>query len=219
LAYTYGWRKMKKSSEQIKIRDGFEGSKQIDLPRWLIAKSILQHPLMQNIYLSKIGFYPHARYHNRVWKNGCPDNILIYCVKGEGWFKTNQIKQAVSKNQFILLSAGMEQISYGADENDPWTIYWVHFTGSNLEEFNQVYAGFLNKAMDVMIENYRIQLWNEIFNWLSGGFSFENLYKSNFCTYQLVSTFLSTHVPEETSEENQMVKDVIRYMQANIEKS
>ncbi|MBC8985020.1 AraC family ligand binding domain-containing protein [Pedobacter sp. N36a] len=57
---------------------------------------------------------------------------MIYCIRGKGWFKHNGKHFDVSPNEFIIVHGTKEPMSYGADEQDPWTIYWVHFSGKNM---------------------------------------------------------------------------------------
>ncbi len=205
-------------NKKIQIRDGFAGSKQIDVPVRVIENNISNHPLISNLYIKNIGFYPNARFHHRYWKNGCPENILIYCVNGKGWFKTKKQTHTVAKNECILITTGKEGISYGADENDPWTIYWVHFTGTAIADFNQTYQDRTNQPVNIVFDNLRINMWKEMYNWLSAGYSLENLCKSNFCLPHFISTFLYSQFMEDKDSDNQLIRDIIKFMQTDIDK-
>lgn len=65
---------------------------------------------------------------------GCSDNILFYCLGGKGYYDTHSGSFELTKNQFAILPAHHFH-RYQADINDPWTIYWVHFAGNNLDSY------------------------------------------------------------------------------------
>jgi AraC-like DNA-binding protein len=207
---------MSKSTNNVKIKDGFSGSKQIDIPLKIIENCIKIHPLICNLFIKNIGFYPNAKFHYRFWGNGCPENILIYCVNGKGWFKSKKKVSTISKNEFILIESGKEPISYGSDEKDPWTIYWIHFTGAAISDFNQTYADKVNVVSSILFDNLRISLWTEMFDWLSSGYSLENLCKSNFCLPHFISSLLYAQMVTKKGNENKLIKDIIQYMQMNL---
>jgi quercetin dioxygenase-like cupin family protein len=53
--------------------------------------------------------------------------VLIYCVKGQGWYSVKNKKFTVKQNQYFILPKGISH-EYGAELKNPWSIYWVHFT-------------------------------------------------------------------------------------------
>ena len=117
----------------IKRRDGFDGEKMINLPESVWKKVIRDNVVLDQLYITHIGYFPNATYHYREWKKGCPDNILIYCLRGKGWYELGKKRFEVGVNEFIIIPATTDYLRYGADENDPWTIYWIHFSGRDME--------------------------------------------------------------------------------------
>ncbi|MDF1573068.1 MAG: AraC family transcriptional regulator [Bacteroidales bacterium] len=57
-------------------------------------------------------------------------NILIYCTNGSGWVSVDGKRETMTKDAFCFIPAGMPH-TYAADRDDPWTIYWVHFSGEH----------------------------------------------------------------------------------------
>src|SRR3954469_14338098 len=121
---------------QNKRRDGFEGEKLISLPETVCTNLLKNYPAISQIYITHIGYFPKATFHQRRRRNGCRDNILIYCMRGRGWYVIGSRRYEVEPNQFVIIPATSEYLRYGADENDPWTIYWVHFSGTDMNSFN-----------------------------------------------------------------------------------
>ena len=69
--------------------------------------------------------------------------------------------------------------SYAADENDPWTIFWIHFKGT---VSNQIVSSIEKKTgLKGFILNTEksIELFNEIYTQLERGYSSDNLMLAN----------------------------------------
>lgn len=111
-----------------KIREGFKGQRTIIIPSFIIEK-IKQNPLGKMLYITDIGFYPTASYHYRErTAEEATENVLIYCVRGKGWYSLGKKRYHVTQNQFFILPEH-EAHTYGSLEDDPWSIYWLHFKG------------------------------------------------------------------------------------------
>ena len=74
---------MADSGDQYK-KEGFEGQRAIIIPRKILKEQCLDHPLIQNLFITDIGFYPKARGHFRERPHGCDQHILIYVASGCG---------------------------------------------------------------------------------------------------------------------------------------
>ena len=96
------------------------------------------HPLSSDTYPLAMGFYPKAHRH-RMLRQTHESFLLIYCTAGKAKLTVNNELFSVASGDTILLVPGMAH-SYQADTEDPWTIYWVHFTGDKAE----AYTRFLN---------------------------------------------------------------------------
>jgi AraC family transcriptional regulator of arabinose operon len=111
------------------MKEGFQGQRAYSLPVTLLHEAT-NHPLCQGLYVTDIGFYPVARAHKRTRRAGSAQYLLLYCVQGAGWYQLNHAeKQPLRANQWVILPAHVPH-KYGADEAIPWTIYWVHFAGT-----------------------------------------------------------------------------------------
>src|SRR5579859_5999070 len=175
----------------LKRRDGFEGEKIISLPDSVWKNAITSYPALSHLYVTHIGYFPKAAFHYRERKNGCTDNILIYCLRGKGWYVINKRRFVVSAGEFILLPATKDAMRYGADDDDPWTIYWVHFSGRDLDTFNSCFGiGQYDGPRPITYNEKGIQIWETIYQNLEMGYSRENLSNANLFLYSLVATFL-----------------------------
>ena len=122
--------------QAIHKAEGFEAQKIIVLPTTFL-EDVSYHPLIKPLYVTDIGFYPHAQYHYLERPAGCDTHIFIYCIEGEGWvILENNKKLPIRKNTILVIPAQMPHI-YGATEADPWSIYWFHLKGEAVERFIQ----------------------------------------------------------------------------------
>ncbi len=203
--------------KKIKQRDGFQGEKLISLPESVWKKAIQTNPVLANLYLTHIGYFPKASYHFRERKNGCSDNILIYCMHGRGWYSINDIRFEVGMNEYFIIPANKELIRYGADEKDPWTIYWIHFSGCDIHTFNQSFnIGLLDGPQPLFLNNKGLELWETMYTSLEMGFGIENLNRTNLCLYHFISTFLypDTLLNEKKQDEKDLISKTITFMRS-----
>ena len=84
-----------------KKTDGFSNEKLLILPMDIVNESSC-NSLVKNLYITDIGFYPHAQYHYRERKEGSEHNILIYCVKGEGFVEIDGERHKILKNTIFM---------------------------------------------------------------------------------------------------------------------
>lgn len=203
----------------IKRREGFEGEKYISIPEVVWKKTIKENPVMSQLYLTYMGYFPCAAYHYRERNNGCKDNILIYCIKGRGWFILGGKRFDVGPNEFIIVPSTKEPMSYGADDHDPWTIYWVHFSGKDMDTFNKSFNISLHDgAREILFNDKGLQIWESMYKILQMGYSVENLTNTNLCLYHFLSTFLypEKHTDIKVQDEKNMIKDSLLYMQDHL---
>jgi AraC family transcriptional regulator, arabinose operon regulatory protein len=209
--------------EYMKRKDGFSGQRAIILPH-SVATMMGQDPMISTLYLTDIGYYPAAEGHFRSRPEGISQHILIYCVKGEGWFEMHGIRRSVVENQYFILPAGVPHV-YGASLVNPWTIYWIHFKGS----LSAMYAdpkGHYPKAIlpgnTSRIEE-RNNLFEQIYHTLEMGYSMQHLQFATITLHYYLATFTYLYLYRQSTPSHQeMEKDVvdlaIHYMKENIEK-
>lgn len=208
-------------NKQKKIRDGFQGEKLISIPTSVLTKA-LPGMIPNQPYVTHIGYFPNALYHYRLRKYGCEDNILFYCLKGKGYYQLDHKKYELKANQFVIIPATKKLISYWADPDDPWTIYWIHFTGTDLDLFNRTLG--LGKILDPVYIPHNeegLRIWNKMYDSLAMGYSIENLINANLCLNHLIATFIfpQKHSPSfANSQEKTLINQTIHYMKSNLDK-
>ncbi len=205
----------------IKRKDGFSGERALVLPQ-SIVQEMENDPFSSILHITDIGYYPKAWHHFRERKEPISQFVFIYCMEGAGWYKIGEHEYAVTANQYFILPAGVGH-SYGADENDPWTIYWIHFKGKLASHFGKLSTRpiEIKPGINSRISN-RIDLFEEIFRTLEMGYSHENLLYACSIFYHYLGTlrYLQQYrdVARNEEQKNDIVTAAIHFMRENIEK-
>jgi len=202
---------------KTKMRDGFEGQRQISLPGTIFKNSGLINGILNQIFITHIGYFPKATHHFRERRKGCTDNIFIYCLSGKGWYIVDKKKYEVGPNQFFQIPATKQYLKYGADDEQPWTIFWVHYSGNDMDTFNkQINISIYDEPKNIPYNEKGLGIWEEIYKSLEMGYSKDNLNNANMCLYHFLSTFLypDRHFP--VSEDKDMVRETIVFMRDSI---
>ena len=100
-----------------------------------LLNALQRNALTRGLYLRAVGYYPNARGH-RVNQDHHTDDLLLYCVGGEGSLRVHGCDYPVTKGDLLLPPKGAPH-SYGASAHRPWTVYWMHFSGLDVDAFWQ----------------------------------------------------------------------------------
>jgi AraC family transcriptional regulator of arabinose operon len=110
-----------------RVEEGFSGQRLVIVPLdQRVAGASL--PVVRDLQVTHIGHFNTARNHFVERQRGCPDHILIYCMAGAGHCRLHDETWDVVAGNLIYLPADVAH-SYFADAADPWSIFWIHFTG------------------------------------------------------------------------------------------
>lgn len=94
----------------------------------------VEHPLIRDLYLTDVGYYPRAEGHFRERKEGIEEYILLYCTEGRGTVLVDGKKYLLGPNQAFCIPH-LKRHCYYASQEEPWSILWVHFKGEKTECF------------------------------------------------------------------------------------
>lgn len=200
-------------------QEGFAGQVSIVLPE-SIRKELGKNPLTSSLYLTDIGYYPNAKRHYKERSNGANEAILIYVIDGNGVISVGGVEAPISANQFIIIPKGTPHF-YMADEKSPWSIYWLHFKGKNSSVFAESHAQPETIApSSVSRIDDRKQLFHEIIDVLTLGYSPDNLEYANLCLGYLLASFhyINQFRIINYATEKDIVQKATIYMKQNLEK-
>lgn len=173
-----------------------------------------QHPLIRRAYLTDVGFYPHASGHYKERPDGTDACILLYCLDGKGYVRTDGHLYTLTASEAFCIPRGMPHCYY-ADEHDPWSILWVHFKGEDIVRYpiDRMKIVRLNSpASDRRMQSY----FEILFRVLEKNYTLGNfIYISQMLSLILSEIYFRERTDENTSQ-NRHVTAVIRYMYAHI---
>lgn len=203
----------------MKKKEGFTGQRTVIIPQFILNE-IRNDELGSQLYLSDIGFYPSATSHQRSRNDGCKQNIFIYCTQGEGWLTIADKITPIKANQYFIIPEGTPH-AYGSNNNNPWSIYWLHYSGHLATHFDDFSGKVKIKDTPIVaMTKDRIQLFEEIIQNLEMGYSQENLYYANICLWHFLASFKypSQFGQIRTKPEKDQIEASIIYMRENLSK-
>lgn len=158
----------------IRKKEGFEGEHAIIIPP-KILEQYKNASLTKEFYITDIGYYPKARYHYRDRPEGADEHILIHCVEGRGTAMVNDYECHIGPNEFLIIPAHAKHV-YRTDPAYPWTIYWLHFKGSQSSAISKrLYEKMLAQKNKVIPHDRHFSLFDKIYSTLQQGYSRENM--------------------------------------------
>lgn len=204
------------TNEYIKKSDGFTNEQLIVVPTESF-KSYAQHPLVREMFLTDVGYFPSAKHHYRDRKEGIEEYILIYCTEGQGIIKAKEEIYKINKNQVFCIPRNTQHQYYSSEEN-PWSILWVHFGGEKTKYFP------LNSCKIIELTSSHatsrlIFLFNIIFRVLNQNYTLGNFIYLSQVLSLMLSEIYFREKGDETSIQNKHLTFIIRYMYKNIDKN
>ena len=149
-----------------RIREGFPGQRLVVLPPQIVSHA-LRLPVCELLFPSHIGGFNQAKYHFVERRHGTAQHILIICLAGLGTCRVGANTWRLEKGHGIVLPPETYH-RYQADQEQPWTILWVHFIGSAASAFASAlgvtlteprfWIGDLALVIDAFEETYRYVL-------------------------------------------------------------
>lgn len=197
--------------ERLMKQEGFKGERMFVLPAEVL-REYLGHPLAGRLYLTDVGFFPHAKNHARVRKTGVEEYILLYCVEGRGSVEVEGREYRLEENQAFCIPAGRPH-RYQADEQDPWSLLWVHFKGEDAALYPLEECRVVN-ALPAE-ENRLAFLFQLLFDALEDDYSLGNfIYMAQVLSLILAQLYCRSYT--DKGAQNRYLTQAIRCMYRNL---
>jgi AraC-like DNA-binding protein len=195
------------------------GRQRIEIPKTVLKQKVQTNALLNQLYVCSLGYYPNARGHYTYRKKGLPENFLFYCVDGAGWYQIGDKKSEVGPNQFFILPQNIEH-AYGSADDNPWSIYWIHFGGESLPQMNTLHAVQKHfKPFYIKGSSEISTMFSRMYKALELGYSTDNLIFANLCLPHFLSLFIynsKQHTNVSSTDKLDVVDSAILYMQEHI---
>ncbi len=135
------------------------------LPRPRV-REFLQQSGTAHLVVTDCGYFPQAQSHGRMRQSPITQLVVLVCVEGTGWCETAAGRFDVGPSQVVILPPG-DPHAYGADEDDPWTLWWFHVTGADIDAFLRA-AGMTAQNPVRRVRNlyHVVSLMTEVVAWM-----------------------------------------------------
>lgn len=158
----------------LHLREGFAGQDMYVIPRPILSEA-RRHPLVRSLYPTDIGWYPKARYHYRERQHGAPEDHLMMCIGGHGYVVVDDQESHLEAGQILIIPRNRRHI-YWAAEDEPWSIYWMHFLGEDADYYVERMPQAAEAAVvDAATEKEAVRLFRDCLDTLENGYALPTL--------------------------------------------
>src|ERR1035437_5617912 len=156
--------------DRPKRPEGFPGQRIGVLPRTVVARA-LEHALLRNLLPTDAGYFPKAAGHYVERTEGVSQAIFIYCAHGRGWGELGGQRHELEAGDPLGVPPETPHV-YGANEEHPWTISWVHAVGANVGLFLNELGVSLERPVVYLGEDPKLlALFEEVLAILEHGYT------------------------------------------------
>lgn len=194
----------------VLIPDGFPGQRLRVLAKPLV-KASLKRPITNRLLVTDAGYFHHASAHGRSRPHGVSQAVVIVCVNGTGWLRTEKETARVDAGDVVVIPPDIPHL-YWADDADPWTIWWLHAEGedvSMLVDAIAVDASYVLRARDIYTATSLIE---QAVNALERDETVNSLYEASGAAWNLLARLASDRLRGRPDIRNRIhiVQDFLR---------
>ena len=99
-----------------------------------VLDNVRRHPLGIGLHVICLGWFPKARGSGIERPRGLDECIMIFCTDGKGWLDIDGRRVDVGAGEVMIIPPNKAH-AYHADEQDPWSIHWAHFSGTSAASY------------------------------------------------------------------------------------
>ena len=187
------------------------------VPARVLAAVLRQKPLLRGLLIAGAGYFPNATGHLRRRPRGFDHTILIYCVKGGGWCEIAGQRHAVRSGDLLIVPADQPH-SYGTQDSSPWTIFWVHLSGSQVPDYLCELGATAARPVKRLGDDFQVALlFNEVVKSLERSFSFPHLLHASHAMAHLLALVIGHRECGDTSGSVDKVARCIVHMSEHLD--
>ena len=203
---------------QPRIREGFPGQRLVVIPSRIVTHAFYL-PVCTLLMPTHIGRFNQARHHFVDRRQGTEQFVLIVCLAGTGACKLGSAKWQMEAGHAVILPPHMHH-RYQADMERPWTIFWVHFTGSAAPDYFDALTNAM-KEPRLWIDNLAAvtDAFEETYRYVLGGYTDVDLLGLSTSFARLLGlcrVHQKSLVPRRRLAEDRVLRS-IRYMREHVE--
>jgi AraC family transcriptional regulator, arabinose operon regulatory protein len=201
---------------EVNRRD-FPDMRSIELPAKDIHNSLAQ-PLLRDLMITRIGYHSRAVGHYIPRPEGSLDHVMIHCVDGDGWLRVAGQELIIHPGQMFCLPAGVPHW-YGSDSDNPWSNYWIHFTGRQAAAYYQwLGVGSENPVVHLSQREELLAAFEEAWQYLRAVHTYDNLVQGSIGLTRFLGVVQrTTHAAEVRQRAvDQQIQETIDFVSRNL---
>jgi AraC-like DNA-binding protein len=147
--------------------------------------------------------------------------IFIYCTKGAGWCELSGIHYPVKPSELLAIPPATGHV-YGADEQQPWSIYWFHTKGSLLQAFlRELDISAESPVVRIGDDAQLLALFEELLDAVAQGYTTLQLLYASQTLAHLIATMIRDHrnLRQERPGARQKIAHTVTYMKQHLNQS
>ena len=148
----------------------------------------MNHPSLGGFRICSAGHYVEA--HQHFWeRRNLAEGIYLYCTAGKGFYRCGKQEWKVGAGELVYCPP-LSHHSYGADPKYPWTIFWTHVSGPEIDIYSRL-LGFTPDAPVrwVGIRPRAISTFQTLFHFLKPPLTESRMADVSAAVLLLLSTF------------------------------
>jgi AraC-like DNA-binding protein len=144
------------------------------IPRPILAEC-RSHPLVEPLYPTDIGWFPEARHHFRSRPGGAGQDHVMLCVGGHGRVVIDERENHLQTGHLLIIPRNRSH-TYWAEDDNPWSIYWMHFLGDEASYYVERIPGAGHPVpVDGATQNEAVRLFRDCLDTIETGYTLPNL--------------------------------------------
>ena len=202
-----------------KLREGFAGQDMFVIPRPVLARA-RQHPLVRSVFPSDIGWFPTASHHYRERPDGAGQDHLMMCTAGHGYVELDGQRSHLTRGHLLIIPRNTPH-RYWAANDDPWSIYWVHFLGEDADYFiDRIPRTGQPVPIEKSAQAEAVRLFQFCLDALHDGYGLPTLIYAAQSTQHILSLLLYRNhllpMEQRAGPRRASIEAVIEFMQGNL---
>ena len=183
------------------------------LPDQTLSSLEMRH----NFLINKIGYYCKPQNHV-MERTDISEAVFMLCLDGCGSVDYKGGKYEIQRGDPVFLEPHTPH-RYEANEENPWTIFWVHFSGNGIAGLCTLFQKY-NMGHVFRLENYQSAAdeFKNIVMLLSENLDAIGIHKACCMLEMLLLGCIETYA-HKSSDDNRYVAEAIRFMKENVNNS
>lgn len=181
-----------------------------------VEKKDEKNVLIKGVQVTGAGYFPEASGHDYA-REAVKYVVVIFCTAGKGYYQYKDKIWEVNEGEILYCWKGTAH-HYWADKEKPWTIFWLHIQGKEVELLlKEAGIDAYHPLLKVGLSSQLISLFRETLEVLKQGFHFENAIYASALVKQILSAQLYLlQEKDKPMEEDLQFKDILNFLQKHI---